>query len=347
MHPAYTHPVPEKGEYDPMPFPRDPCARLLAVLAVAALLTGGVSAPANAQAPTAAELKRWEKIKNSKKASDYEAFLKDFPDGGLAKLARERAAHYGKGAGGNGGSGNGTPPPAGGKEFRDCDVCPVMVTLPGGSFSMGSARGGRDEKPARSVTVPGFAIGKYEVTVGEWAACKADGGCRFGPPKGDPRAPVRNISWLDAMQYVEWLAKKTGKPYRLPSEAEWEYAARAGTSSRYWWGDDTGSGKANCADCGGSWSRAAPARVDAYPANAFGLHGTAGGVWEWVADCFHPSYEGAPKDGSVWDRRDCRKRVLRGGSWRDKATYLRSSARNSYDFAVAYSRNGLRVARGN
>lgn len=359
MHSAYTLMTLMTGSHELMLSLRSYAARAIPVAAALVLLLGlAVQAPVQAQAPTADELRHWEKIKTSKKASDYEAFLKDFPDGALSALARARADYYAKGVGGAGSSGGtggtggsgatgGTPPTAGGKEFRDCDVCPVMVSLPGGTFSMGSAKGGRDEKPAHSVAVPGFSIGKYEVTVAEWAACKADGGCRFGPPKADAKTPVRNISWLDAKQYAAWLAKKTGKAYRLPSEAEWEYAARAGTETRYWWGDAPGEGRANCKDCGGVWDKKAPANAGALAANAFGLHDTAGGVWEWVADCFHPSFDGAPADGSVWDRKDCRKRVLRGGSWRDDAGYLRSAARNSYDFAVAYSRNGLRVARGN
>jgi len=158
-------------------------------------------------------------------------------------------------------------------------------------------------------------------------------------------SPVHNLSWLDAQQYVKWLSKKTGKKYRLPSEAEWEYAARAGTKTAYWWGNAVGEGNANCKNCGGDWNRKRPAVVDSHDANPFGLQGMNGSVWEWVADCWFDSYKGAPNDGSARDRKDCQSRVLRGGSWRNDASYARSAGRFTYDHDVRYVLNGFRVVR--
>jgi formylglycine-generating enzyme required for sulfatase activity len=234
-------------------------------------------------------------------------------------------------------------------ELSDCDDCPEMVSLPPGSFIMGDSNGDPSERPAHKVTIrKPFAIGKYEVTVGQWKACVADGGCRYSPKKAgaDDNLPVRNISWSDAQQYINWLRKKTGQPYRLPTEAEWEYAARAGTQSRYWWGDRFVPGKANCKDCGGNdWDHKSPRRVGSHEANPFGLYDLNGSVWEWVSDCWHRSYSGAPKDGSAWSHANCTQRVIRGGSWRNDKSYLHSASRFRYDADVRFLVNGMRVAR--
>ena len=234
------------------------------------------------------------------------------------------------------------------KTFKDCDTCPEMVALAPGSFIMGSKGGDPSEAPAHTVKIRHrFAISRFEVTVAEWRACHAAGGCEFLPKRKGMTAtsPVYNLSWLDAQQYVKWLSKKTGKRYRLPSEAEWEYAARAGTRTAYWWGDALGQGKANCKNCGGEWNRKRPAAVDSFDANSFGLQGMNGSVWEWVADCWFDSFEGAPNDGSARERKDCQSRVLRGGSWRNDANYARSASRFNYDHDVRYVLNGFRVAR--
>ena len=238
--------------------------------------------------------------------------------------------------------------PATVKTFKDCDTCPEMVALAPGSFTMGSNGGDISEKPAHSVKFNySFAISRFEVTVAEWKACHAAGGCEYLPNRKGMTAtsPVHNLSWLDAQQYAKWLSKKTGKAYRLPSEAEWEYAARAGTKTAYWWGDAVGKGKANCKNCGGDWNRKRPAFVDSFPGNAFGLQGMNGSVWEWVADCWFDSYKGAPADGKARQRKDCQSRVLRGGSWRNDASYARSASRFTYDDDVRYVLNGFRVAR--
>ncbi len=248
-----------------------------------------------------------------------------------------------------------TPPPvsrptasAAAPGSKDCEDCPELVLLQPGSYVMGDDRGDRSERPAHQVTISSpFAIGKYEVTLGEWNACVAAGSCRaIANTAGlSDKSPAKDLSWNDAQQYVRWLSKVTGHNYRLPSEAEWEYAARGGTSSRYWWGDSMQSGKANCKGCGGDWSNEEPAEVDAFPANPYGLYGTSGGVWEWVADCWHKSYAGAPRDGSAWSQSDCRENVIRGGSWRNDKTYAHSASRFTYDTGVRYILNGFRVAK--
>jgi formylglycine-generating enzyme required for sulfatase activity len=234
------------------------------------------------------------------------------------------------------------------KTFKDCDTCPEMVELPSGSFTMGSKAGDVSEQPAHTVRISyPVAISRFEVTVAEWKACHAAGGCEYLPNRKGMTAtsPVYNLSWLDAEQYVKWLSKKTGKKYRLPSEAEWEYAARAGTETEFWWGNDVGDGKANCKNCGGNWNRKRPATVDTFAANAFGLQGMNGSVWEWVADCWFDTYKGAPKDGSARQRSNCQSRVLRGGSWRNDASYARSASRFTYDHDVRYVLNGFRIVR--
>jgi formylglycine-generating enzyme required for sulfatase activity len=238
-----------------------------------------------------------------------------------------------------------SPLPAGG---RDCDVCPEMVTLDAGSFIMGDNRGDRSERPAHRVTIgKRFAIGRTEVSVAQWNACVEAGACRAIADGADMSAdsPARDLSWTDAQTYVRWLSKRTGNSYRLPSEAEWEYAARAGTTTRYWWGDNMKAGMANCKGCGGDWSNDAPVEVTALPANGFGLYGMNGGVWEWVEDCWHKSYDGAPRDGSARRSPDCRENVIRGGSWRNDKSYAHSASRFTYDSAVRYILNGFRVAR--
>ncbi|HET6521044.1 MAG TPA: SUMF1/EgtB/PvdO family nonheme iron enzyme, partial [Geminicoccaceae bacterium] len=237
-----------------------------------------------------------------------------------------------------------------GGAFRDCEDCPALVRLPASTFVMGSGRGDPSERPPHRVSLSrAFAIGKHEVTTAEWNACVEAGGCRYDPdiPGLTDASPVSNVSWQDAQDYVTWLSATTGRRYRLPTEAEWEYAARGGTATSYWWGDDVGQGNANCADCGGSWDRAAPAAVGSFRPNPFGLGEMNGGVAEWVADCWFASHEGAPGDGSAREgpAGSCTKRVLRGGSWRNDRSYLTSASRLSYDANVRYYTNGFRVAR--
>ena len=233
-------------------------------------------------------------------------------------------------------------------ELRDCDACPVMIALPRGGFTMGSNIDDPSERPAFHVSISrAFAIGKYEVTVEQWNVCVANGGCpqTSNDTNRAPNTPARDISWDDARLYAAWLSKMTSKTYRLPSEAEWEYAARGNTTSRFWWGDQMTKGKANCKECGDPWQAESPSPVGSFAANPFGLFDMNGSVWEWVSDCWHGSYQRAPSDGRSWEEPDCQVRVLRGGSWRQGGSYMPSSTRFKYDASVRQSQNGFRVAR--
>jgi formylglycine-generating enzyme required for sulfatase activity len=253
------------------------------------------------------------------------------------------------------------PPPAGpaqqmaqltagrnlGGSLRDCESCPELVPVQGGSFVMGSDFGHRSERPAHRVAIEPFAIGRYEVTVGEYQACVDAGACDAQPSMEEAGrgTPIFDLSWTDAQDYVAWLREVTGEPYRLPTEAEWEFAARAGSESKFWWGDEVGVGNANCQNCGGAYDKNFPASVGSFKANPLGLHGMNGGVMEWVADCWSDDYQGAPTDGTAWNQQGCDQRVLRGGSWRNDQTYATSTSRLGYDFGVRYLTNGFRVAR--
>src|SRR5262249_16839150 len=159
-----------------------------------------------------------------------------------------------------------------------------------------------------------FALGRLPVTVREWKLCVADKACSYDP-NGDDDMPVHNVSWNDAQQYVTWLSNITGSKYRLPTEAEWEYAAPGGTSTPYLWGNQFIAGKANCKGWGEAPDMRQPMKAGSFAPNPFNLHDMAGGVTQWVADCWHKNYRGAPNDGSAWDAPNCRERVLRGGSW--------------------------------
>src|SRR5262245_3850139 len=192
-----------------------------------------------------------------------------------------------------------------GDSFRECAKdCPEMVVVPAGQVTMGSptTEKGRygNEGPQHSVAIPRpFAVSKFEVTFADWDACVAVGGCpREGRASdagwGRGRQPVIFVSWDDAQAYVAWLSRMTDKTYRLLTEAEWEYAARAGSQAAYSWGDEIGKGNANCGGCGSQWDSKETAPVGSFAANAFGLHDMHGNLWEWVEDCFHEDYNGGP-----------------------------------------------------
>jgi len=198
------------------------------------------------------------------------------------------------------------------------------------------------EKPIHQVTIRPFAISKYPITVREWNDCAAAKACAFEAP-GNGDAPITNVSWTDAKQYVAWLAGATQKPYRLPSEAEWEYAARGGTQTRYWWGDQLQSGMANCKNCANTGAERL-FKVGSFKPNPFGLYDMGGGVDQWVEDCWHKTYHGAPSDGSAWSDGDCSSHVIRSGSWKNDASHVRPSNRDKYDTNVRYSTHGFRVA---
>ena len=218
-------------------------------------------------------------------------------------------------------------------ELKDGTLGPEMVIVPAGSFRMGNigGKGSADERPVHTVSfAQAFAIGRFTVTFDEYDDyAKAN---QIEPPSdsgwGRGKRPVINVSWKDATAYAHWLAVQTGKAYRLPSEAEWEYAAKAGTETAYWWGDNIETNRANCDGSGSEWSGKQTAPVGSFPANPWGLHDTVGNVWEWVHDPWHGNYEGAPLDGSVWEQGGSGTRVLRGGSW----YYRRDRARASYRF---------------
>ena len=267
------------------------------------------------------------------------------------------------------GGGGGDPDPATlapGARFRDCDGCPELVVVPAGTFRMGSTRGQADERPVHEARLDAFALGRYEVTRGEYqafviatghrsAGCSlVDGGGRLAWNRGaswrrpgfeqEDDHPAVCVSWTDAQAYVRWLSEETGARYGLPSEAEWEYGARANTAGERYW-DGAAGPQCDYANAGdrallrgvGGWplpvvncadgaARTAP--VGSYGANGFGLHDVLGNVWEWTADCWHDDYRGAPSDGSAWTRRgDCGRRVLRGGSWETVPAGLRSANR--------------------
>lgn len=236
-----------------------------------------------------------------------------------------------------------------GNVIKDCDICPEMVPITPGQFIMGSNKGDLSEKPAHRVTLKQpFAIGKYEVTVAQWQECVKAGSCNYFPSTlGDSNsAPMRDVSWDDAQTYLKWLSTISGKEYRLPTESEWEYAARGGTTSKYWWGNKIDSGKANCKDCKNEdWNIDNPADVGSFDPNPLGIYDMSGNVWEWVADCWHKNYNGAPVDGRSWNKPDCRMRVIRGGSWRNDKSYVHSASRFKYDSYVRFISNGFRVAR--
>ena len=248
-----------------------------------------------------------------------------------------------------------------GKIFWECDECPELVVVPAGSFTMGSPRSeeGRwnTEGPQHRVTIPEpFAVGKYEVTFAEWDTCVAAGGCQGYRPDdrgwGRGRRPVIDVSWEDAKTYVGWLSRETGERYRLLSEAEWEYAARAGTTGPFHFGATISTDQANY---DGNYTygsgrkgvyREKSMPVGSFSANAFGLHDVHGNVREWVEDCRHDSYAGAPTDGSAWVRGgDCGKRVLRGGSWFYDPRLLRSAFRFSLTAGYRNNDGGFRVSR--
>jgi formylglycine-generating enzyme required for sulfatase activity len=251
-----------------------------------------------------------------------------------------------------------------GDDFRECPACPRMVVLPAGKFLMGSPDDepmrDSDEGPQIEVTIARpFAVAKFELSFDEWDACVADGGCNGYRPSdagwGRGRQPVIIVSWDDAKAYVAWLSRKTGHPYRLLSEAEWEYAARGGTNTVFSWGAAISSGDANYdaslsypgSPRGEMRQRTVP--VDSFKPNGFGLHNMHGNVWEWVEDCWHRRYSEMPAEvrrtGSAWVSKDCEARVFRGGSWADAPHVLRAANRGRYEPFIRNTSSGIRVGR--
>ncbi len=250
--------------------------------------------------------------------------------------------------------------PKPGTLIQDCAECPQLVVIPAGTFQMGSPTNepGREiaEGPQRQVTIPQpLAVGKFEVTFGEWQACVDAGGCAGYAPEdkgwGKGVRPVINVSWQDAQAYLEWLRTRTGKPYRLLTEAEWEYAARGGTDLARFWDANADAGKtayASCKTCGSEWDNTSTAPVGSFPANPFGLHDMLGNVWEWVSDCWFDNYEGAPVDGSARMAaagQTCEYRVSRGGSFISADKDMRVAVRGGGKPGDRDFISGFRVAR--
>jgi formylglycine-generating enzyme required for sulfatase activity len=242
-----------------------------------------------------------------------------------------------------------------GQDFKECADCPKMVVVPAGEFIMGSSEDeeGRysDERPQHKVTIArAFAVSRFEVMFDEWDACVLLGGCAWPAPEaggwGRGTRPVINVSWDDAQQYVAWLSRRTGKTYRLLSEAEWEYAARASTATAYPWGDEVGDGNANCDGCGSQWDGKQTAPAGSFIANPFGLHDMNGNVFEWVQDCYQ-SYNEVPSDGSNRTSGECPRtlRVVRGGAWNSPPKDIRSAVRFRNPPDIRYDSVGFRVAR--
>jgi len=273
-------------------------------------------------------------------------------DGGRAAAAEEEGA----------GGGRVEFETLGLREIRDCADCPILVELPPGRYRMGRAEGDhpaardpnrpewtqRAEEPQVDVEIAyALAVGKFEVTFDEWDRCVAAGGCSYpgedmGWGRGD--RPAINLTRADAEEYVAWLSRLTGQQYRLPSEAEWEYAARAGTTTARYWGDDVGHGSAACNGCGSRWDRRSTAPAGSFAPNAFGLHEMLGNAAEWVADCWHPSHEGHPGDGSArvetspWYRDgSCDRPVQRGGAYSYFPWTVRAAARSFFRRGVGPS----------
>lgn len=248
-----------------------------------------------------------------------------------------------------------------GETFSDCPVCPKMVFIPAGTFKLGSPDSEPGHKAAESpqmdVTIAKpFAIGKFEVSFDEWDACVADGGCKHRPDDeywGRGRRPAIDVSWNDITnEYLPWLSKKTGHEYRLPSETEWEYAARAGTTTPFWWGGSITALEANydavhVYEGGGEKGdyRGRTSFIDEFKPNAWGLHNVHGNVWEWTADCWNDTHEGNPADGSARTTGICNRRVVRGGALFLKPDALRSAYRNWLSANIRYNDYGFRVAR--
>ncbi len=226
---------------------------------------------------------------------------------------------------------------------------PTMIKVSSGNFRMGGASSivAPDEVPRREVNVSSFMVSVYEITLAEYYRFADATGRRKPKSNGwDIKThPVVDVSWDDALAYTRWLGKQTGMRYRLLSEAEWEYAARSGTTTSFWWGIKSGIGNAHCFDCKSDFSTSKPAKVGTYKPNAFGVYDTAGNVFEWVHDCYHKNYNDAPKDGSVWEGGDCDVRVVRGGAYRSPANSMRAENREKFKSGKGQYNVGIRVAR--
>jgi formylglycine-generating enzyme required for sulfatase activity len=354
--------------------------------------------------PSKLEETYWKSIENSNDAADFQAYLKDYPQGAFRSLAQNKlrrlasvpapvpvAVPASVAVSTPVATPVTAPAPQAGSTFKDCADCPEMVVIPAGSFTMGSnaaeqalantAGVGKNftdrENPQHSVSVRSFAAGRYAVTKGQFAAfakakayqteAEKDDGCFAwtgtewkkdkaynwrspGFNQADDH-PVACVSWNDAQAYAQWLSQTTGKAYRLPSEAEREYAARAGSQTAFWWGNSINTNQANY---NGNYAyngsekglyRQTTVAVNSFAANPFGLYNMHGNVLEWTQDCWNETYQGAPTDGSAWATGDCSQRVLRGGSWGNIPAILRSAIRHGDAAVGRFTITGFRLAR--
>ena len=330
----------------------------VSVPSVTASATAGGTVADNAPAAVQAQQETvfWQSIADSENPADYRAYLEQFPTGVFARLALNRLVELG---GPPSSAASDPPRPAAsdptpsslraGDVFRDCEECPELVVVPAGRFRMGCVSG-RDcqdnEQPVHEVQVASFALGVHEVTFEEYDRfVQATGHRRPADRWGRGGQPVINVSWEDADAYVAWLSRETGESYRLPSESEWEYAARAGRTTRYSWGPDIGRNRANCTRCGSRWDAAGTAPAGSFAPNGWGLYDMHGNVWEWVVDCWHENYARAPRDGSAWtSSADCGRRVLRGGSLYSDPVLLRSARRYNHVAGARLVSYGFRVS---
>lgn len=229
--------------------------------------------------------------------------------------------------------------------FQDCPTCPKMIPLGPGSFIMGDDDTYKYEVPAHPVQIDyHFALGQFEVTFEEWEACAKELGCKAAPDDhgwGKGLYPIINLTYADIQDYLKWISDKTKQTYRLPSEAEWEYAARAGTTTAYWWGDEVGINNANCRRCGSQWSGHGSAPAGSFKPNPWGFYDMNGNAWEWVADCWSPHYLGAPADGSARMDGNCKEPVTRGGSWYyfpklSRSAYRYKNPQNVFSYNISF-----------
>ena len=236
-----------------------------------------------------------------------------------------------------------------GEVFRDCPQCPEMIALPTGTFAMGTQDGGAKEQPVHLVSISGaIAMSKFEITWNEWEACFTAGWCERDPDDhgwGRGLRPVVNVSWEEAKLFAKWVSEMAGATYRLPSESEWEFAARAGTYTAYPWGDEIGEENANCRECNTQLWDHQSIEVGQYPPNSFGLYDMHGNIWEWTEDCWAGDYVGAPGDGTARQDGDCELRVVRSGSWYYFPQLARSASRDNFPAHLFSYNIGIRLVR--
>ena len=299
----------------------------IGIIILALLILGSV-ALLKQESTSSQEHEQWRTVKLLGSKAAYENFLKTYPE----SFYRDQAIS----------AINNLPFHArlnAGQSFTDCLVCPDMVVIPEGQYQRGPEQG--DEQPIEQVTISQpLAISRFEITYEQWMVCAnlVDACSKKTPSypvaaEMSPDLPIVDITWNDAQQYVQWLSDVTGFKYRLLTEAEWEYAARAGSTLDYSWGDELplcvrAAYNGALFDDGSSCSAKAPVNVGSFLPNAFGLYDMHGTVWEWVQDCYQDSYEGVPVDGSSLETCQDDNRVLRGGAYSSNPHYLRSANRN-------------------